>query len=380
MSEEQAGEKTHDASEKKKEKSKDKGTVLRSRDLTIAIMTLVSALMLVNLGGNVIHQLANLMTTVFSAPHDTMMKTDEMWEMIVFLVAGVLKSLAPFFLLLMVTALVSPAALGGYLFSLKLLAFKPEKLNPISGIKKMFSAQSAMELFKTLAKFLFILTFGLSILWIDRFQILGLGNMDFADAITGGFNILGKACLVLTVPLLLVSMLDSAYQVYSHNQKLRMTHQEVKDENKDSDGNPETKQKIRQAQQAISQQRMAIDVPQADLVLTNPTHFAVAIKFDQAKDAAPRILAKGKGWQAQQIMDLARQHAVNLYAAPPVTRALYFTSEIGDTIPEGLFLPVAKILAYFYQLDSYKAGKGTKPDKVKDFTVPSEYYYAPVED
>ena len=170
----------------------------------------------------------------------------------------------------------------------------------------------------------------------------------------------------------MIAVADVPWQIYSHTKKLRMTMQEIKDEFKESEGKPEVKSKIRQLQREMSQRRMMADVPTADVVITNPTHFAVALKYDSSGMSAPVMVAKGSDEVAMKIREIAKEHNVPQMQAPPLARALYTHGKIGDEIPEGLYVAVAQVLAYIYQMDLFVKGRGPRPERKPDMPIPRD--------
>jgi flagellar biosynthetic protein FlhB len=230
-----------------------------------------------------------------------------------------------------------------------------------------------IELVKALAKFLLIGTISTLILWSLRDQLLTLGMQEVNVAMADLGYLVVWVFLAISSSLLLIALIDVPFQLWNHNRQLKMTKQELKDESKETDGNPEQKGRIRQMQIELSQQRMMQDVPQADVVITNPTHYAVALRYDQSGDGAPMVVAKGADIMAQQIRMVADANEVPILEAPPLTRAVYYNTEIGEEIPAGLYIAIAQVLAFVFQLRRYNNRGGKKPHiNTEDLPIPDE--------
>jgi len=260
-------------------------------------------------------------------------------------------SLLPLAAVLVAAVLLFSAVLGGFSFSMKAAAFKGERLNPLKGIKRIFSANALNELVKAMAKFAVVATIAVVWLWFSADKLLSLGRQPIEQAILTALKTCGVSLLVVSLGLILIAAVDVPFQLWQYQKKLRMTRQQVKDEFKETEGRPEVKSRIRMLQQQAAQRRMMEEVPTADVVITNPTHFAVALKYDDSKMGAPFVVAKGKDRIAQRIREIATENNVPLFSAPPLARVLFRTTEIGDEIPARLYTAVAQILAYIYQLN-----------------------------
>ncbi|EGL53394.1 flagellar biosynthesis pathway, component FlhB [Methylophaga aminisulfidivorans MP] len=271
-------------------------------------------------------------------------------------------------------ALAAPALIGGWNFSTQAMAFKPEKMDPIKGLKRVFGPQGLAELAKALGKFILIGAISTAILWGIRDQLLTLGSQEVNVAMTDLGYLTLWVFLAITASLILIALIDVPFQLWNHNRQLRMTKQEVKDEMKQTDGNPEVKGRIRRMQIQMSQQRMMQDIPSADVVITNPTHYAVALRYDQSRPGAPIVVAKGADLISQQIRLVAQNNEVPILAAPPLTRAVYYSTEIGEEIPSGLYIAVAQVLAFVFQLRRYRKQGGKKPHlNPEDLPIPEEF-------
>jgi len=280
--------------------------------------------------------------------------------------------IAPLFLLFTVVVLLTPLGIGGWSFSMKSVSFKLEKINPIKGFGRIFALKGLMELAKVLAKFALVASISAGIIWSLVEELLGLGNEPLEAAIVHVAKLCGWSFLACSSALILVAMIDVPFQLWQHTKQLKMTKQEIKDENKETDGRPEVKSRIRALQQELSQRRMMEAVPTADVILTNPTHYAVALKYDQASNGAPVVVAKGADLIAANIRAVAEQNGVAIVSAPPLARALYASTEIDQEIPAGLYVAVATILTYVYQLNTMNEHGGITPEKPVDLPIPDE--------
>jgi len=258
--------------------------------------------------------------------------------------------IAPFLALTVVAALAGPAVMGGLLFSPEAVSFKLDKLDPVKGLGRVFSTKGLIELVKALLKFFLVLGVAVLVYKFFEREVMALITLDVIEGIVRSGSIIMLALVLLSATLVLIAAIDVPYQLWSHNKQMRMTKQEVKDESKETDGRPEVKARIRQLQRDASQRRMLQDVPDADVVITNPTHYSVALKYDQHGTGAPRVVAKGQDLIALKIRSIAIEHDVPIYEEPPLARALCGTTDIGDEIPGPLFLAVARVLAYVFHL------------------------------
>ncbi len=260
-------------------------------------------------------------------------------------------SVLPLAVVLLAAVFLSAAVIGGFSFSLKAAAFKAERLNPLKGIKRIFSANGLNELLKAMAKFSLVGAIAIAWLWYSVDDLLLLGRQPIQEAIPGALKICGLSLLIVSLGLLVIAAVDVPFQLWQYQKKLRMTRQQVKDEFKETEGRPEVKSRIRAMQQQIATRRMMEELPTADVVITNPTHFAVALRYDETRMGAPQVIAKGKDLLAKRIREVAEEHGVPLFSAPPLARVLYRTTEIGGEIPARLYTAVAQVLAYIYQLN-----------------------------
>mgnify|MGYP001165265465 CR=1 FL=1 len=356
MSEDSAQEKTEQPTAKKLEKSREDGQVPRSKELSMAIMMVLGSAFLLMTGGTIIDDLSILLKSSLTIERELLMDTQHLPSVLLStLVTGIL-SVMPFLLLTLVLALITPALIGGWLFSTKALGFKANKLNPLTGLKRMLGTQALMELVKALVKFMLVAGIGYLVVVSQIDHLLALGQMPLELAMQEGGTILLWAFFYICLSLMVIAAIDVPYQIYSHTEKLKMSMQDIKDEMKEMEGRPEVKAQVRQRQREMAMGRMLDEVTNADVVITNPQHFSVALVYDQTGSGAPIVLAKGQGEIAARIRELAQTQSVQMLRMPLLARALYFTSEINEEIPEGLFVAVAQVLAYVYQLNVVTPG------------------------
>jgi flagellar biosynthetic protein FlhB len=351
MAEEQQGqERSEQPTAKRLNEARKKGQVARSRELNTLLVMLASAVALWLLGGSAISGITTIMSEALSPAGDILREPELLHAHFTAIVTSAVLLIAPFLLLTVVAALAGPAVMGGLLFSPEAISFKLEKLDPVKGLGRVFSTKGLIELVKALLKFFLII--GVAVLVYKYFEreVMALITFDVVDGIARSGSMIMLALVLLSATLVLIAAIDVPYQLWSHNKQMRMTKQEVKDESKETDGRPEVKARIKQLQREASQRRMLQDVPDADVVITNPTHYSVALKYDQDGVGAPRVVAKGQDLIALKIRSIAIEHDVAIYEEPPLARALYGTTEIGDEIPGPLFLAVARVLAYVFHL------------------------------
>lgn len=353
-------EKSEEPTEKKLRESREKGQVPRSRELTTLLVTLSAAVFLLLYGAQMIADFEVIMVKGLSFDRDIAFDTQALFRLIGALLETALYLILPFLLLMTLIALVAPILLGGWSFSVKAISPKLSKLNPIAGIKRMFSTKALLELFKAFAKFTLILSMAIFFIYTTFGEILALGVEPLRSALGHAGLLIVQAFIFVSLSLLIVAAIDVPFQLWDHNRQLLMTKQEVKEEHKQQEGNPEVKGRIRQVQREMSQRRMMEKVPDADVVITNPTHFAIALKYDTDSMQEPIVLAIGADFMAAQIRTVATEKNITIIEAPPLARALYYNAEVDRPIPYELFKAVASILAYVYQLKEH--GKAEKVD------------------
>ena len=373
MAESESGaDKTEDPTDKRKKDSREKGEIARSKELNTLAVMVAGCGALLSFGGHLAQSLLELMRSNFTLSREVLL--DERYMGIFLLQSGKIAILAtqPILVTLLLAALIGPVALGGWLFAAGSMAPKFSRMNPAAGLKRMFSMHALTELLKALAKFIIILLVAIMVLAKDRADLLAIANEPMEMAIIHSVQLVGWSALWMSCGLALIAAVDVPFQLYSSKQKLMMTKQEVKDEHKDAEGRPEVKGRVRQLQREMSQRRMMTAIPEADVIITNPTHYAVALKYDPEKGNAPVLLAKGSDFIALKIREIGNQHRIEVLESPALARSIFYSTEIEQQIPAGLYLAVAQVLAYVYQIRQYQAGRGKRPDPLKDVPIPPD--------
>ena len=373
MAESESGqEKSEEPTAKKLEDARKKGQIARSRDFNTMVIIALAATALIMMGHLMVADISNIMTKYLQPSRADMF--DPMGTLRWFysaILEGVFL-LMPFLAIMLVGALFAPLSIGGWAFSVETITPKLSKLNPIKGLKKIASAKSLVELVKAMAKFFLVAAVALIVIWTNTSDYLDLGSMPMKAALVKSGELITWAFLFVTIALMIIAAIDVPFQIWDHKKQMRMTMQEVKDEMKDTEGKPEVKGRIRQMQRQLAEARMMDAVPDADVVVTNPTHFAVALKYDPENMKAPLVLAKGADFVAVNIRRVASANDILLIETPPLARALYHCTEVGQEIPNGLYVAVAQVLAYVFQLRDVQKNGGEKPTRPEP-KVPEEY-------
>jgi flagellar biosynthetic protein FlhB len=372
MSSESDAEKTEPASAKRLEQAREEGDVPRSRELATFTVLMAAGSGLWFTGGSLVSQLNATMVSGLSLDREQVFNADVLITRVAYDIGHVMLACLPLALAIMVVALASPLLIGGWLFSAK--AFSPNflKLNPIKGLGNMFSTNALVELLKAIAKTIVVGTVAYLVVMSQKEAVLGLAVEELRTGSAHLVELLAMAFLFIVGGLGFVAAIDGPYQIWHYANKLKMTRQEVVQESKESDGNPQIKAKIRQLQREMARRRMMAEVPNADVVVTNPTHYAVALKYTDGQGGAPRVVAKGSDEVAAKIREIAKENKVALLEAPALARALHKHTEIGDEIPEALYSAVAEVLAYVFQLRNYSKAGGRYPDRPTKLAVPPE--------
>lgn len=364
-------EKTEQATPKREHEAREEGQVARSRELSTMAALMVAAISFYMIGGRMISDIESMMHGFLGIqrqwafdPHAIPLALSTMAE-------DFLLMLLPFLMIMLVISLLSPLALGGWSLSTKAMAFKPERLDPIKGLSRVFAKRGLMELLKALAKFALITGMAGLFIWTHLDELLLVGSSSIHEGLRHATSLSLQAFLIIGFSTVLIAIVDVPFQLWDNANKLKMTKQEVKEEMKQTEGRPEVRSRIRTLQQEVASRRMMEEVPKADVIVTNPDHYAVALRYEQGSMGAPRLVAKGVNETAARIRDLAAKHAITVLRTPPLARALYFSTRIGDEIPEGLYVAVAQVLAYVYRLREQAAGEAPPPAPV-DLPIPDE--------
>jgi flagellar biosynthesis protein FlhB len=363
-------EKTEQASPKRLESAREEGDVPRSRELATVAVLFAAGLSLLMMGGHLNQSLKNTMATglhfdrtIAFEPILLLMKVSEM-------ISSLLLAFAPFAFILIAVAIASPIIIGGWVFSGK--AFVPQfgRLNPIQGLGNLLSKNAAVELIKSIAKTLLVATVAYTVISRDMEPILSLSLLPLKTSIAQVSDLMLMGFLSIVGALVFIAAIDVPYQLYQYANKLKMTKEEIRQESKESEGNPEIKARVRQQQREMAKRRMMSEIPKADVVITNPTHYAVAIKYQDEGMRAPIVVAKGADAIALKIREIAAENNILTMEAPKLARALYAHTELNNEIPEALYSAVAEVLAYVFQMRIFKKEGGFRPEIPKALPVP----------
>lgn len=373
MAEESDVEKTEPASGRRIERAREEGNVPRSKELSSFLVTVVAISALWISSGWMYQHLAGVMHRGLGFSHAQAFEPWRMGEAVQDLFFDGLFTLMPVLLSVMISAAASHLIIGGPILSSRVFQFNLERLNPIPGMKRFVSVNGLVELVKGVIKASFILGIAVYLLWKYRFDLLMLTSMSLEAGVASFMHLIVVTSLALTISLALVAAIDVPYQLWHYFKELRMSRSDLREESKESEGDPQVKGKIRKRQQEMARRRMMEAVPKADVVVTNPTHYAVALKYDSGTMGAPRVVAKGADIMAQTIRELAQKNAVPLLEAPPLARALYFHAKLDEQIPAVLYTAVAEVMAYIYQLNHFIAEGGLPPTAPNAIDVPAGY-------
>ncbi len=370
MAEDSDLEKTEAPSPRRLEQAREEGQVPQSRELSTFLVTITGVAVLWLLGGWMAERMLGLVRTAFAFERAAAFEPALMVEVLRSQLGVALLTLMPLFFALLLAAVAAPLLLGGMVFAPKALGPNFGRMNPIQGLGRMFSVHGLMEMVKAILKSLLVGGVASLVLWHNKEHLFDLmvepletGMADFSATVV-------FAALLIVCSLGLLALMDVPFQLWQYHKKLRMTKEEVKRESKEQEGDPMVKGRIRAMQREMARRRMMTEVPKADVVVTNPTHFSVALKYDAQKMGAPVVVAKGRGELALKIRELAREHDVPLLEAPPLARALYKHCELEQAIPAALYTAVAEVMAYVYQLDAWMKQGGLPPQVPVHLPVP----------
>lgn len=372
MAEDSDLERTEPASSRRLEQAREDGRVPQSRELSAFLVLLAGVSTLWMMGGWFAQRAQLLLRNGLQFGHEQAFDPYALVNAFLSVATEALILLSPLFLVAMLAALAGSLMLGGVVFSAKALAPDFKRINPLSGLKRILSVQGIVELVKSVLKAMLV---GGVVYWVVIHQqdaLFALLSQPLERGVISFGDILIFAMLALVSGVALVSLIDVPFQLWQYHSKLRMTKEEVRQEHKEQEGDPQLKGRIRSQQREMARRRMMADIPKADVVVTNPTHYAVALKYDSAQMGAPQVLAKGINLVAQNIREQAAAHQVPLLEAPPLARALYRHCDIGDQIPAALYTAVAEVMAYVYQLQQYFAGDALPPQAPQGLPVPAE--------
>ncbi|WP_394128869.1 flagellar biosynthesis protein FlhB [Shewanella maritima] len=357
-------ERTEEPTSRRLQQAREKGQVARSKELGTAAVLLSAAVGFAMTGPAIAGAMHAIMTKMMTLERAQIFDKNHMLQVWGIIGNELAWPILGFICFLAFMSFLGNVALGGFSFSVKAFMPKGSKLNPVNGFKRMFGPQALIELVKGLAKFSVVVVTAYLLLSFYFYDILSLSGGHLPGNVYQALDMLVWMFILLCCSMLVIVIIDVPFQIWNHNKQLRMTKQEIKDEHKDTEGQPEVKGRIRQVQREMAQRRMMTEVPNADVIVVNPEHYAVAVKYDVSRSSAPFLIAKGVDDVAFKIREIAREHDVAIVSAPPLARAIYHTTKVEQQVPEGLFTAVAQVLAYVFQLRQYQKGKGRKPTPV----------------
>jgi len=372
MAEDSDLEKTEQPSQRRLDQAREKGQVARSRELSTFAVLLSGGAVLWFMGASFTQQMVKMVHDGLTLNRDMAFKADLLVPRLYDLSLDMLITFAPLLLAVMVAAAFSPLLLNGWLFSVEALQPKLSKLNPIAGLGRMFSRTALVELAKAVGKALLVGGVAAWVIWHSKDAVMALGTQAAVASIPQMGYLIGASFMAIVGAMLLIVAIDVPFQLWDHNKKLMMTKEEVRQEAKETEGDPMVKGRIRQLQREAARRRMMSAIPTADVVVTNPTHYSVALKYSEQGARAPVVVAKGSHLVALRIREIAKEHHIPILEAPPLARALHKHTDLGDTIPEALYTAVAEVLAYVYQLRRYEKVGGARPEEPAELPVPIE--------
>ena len=368
-------ERTEEPTAKRLEKARSEGRVARSQELSVAAMLIGTSIFLYFMGGYFVESLAEEFAAGFVFDRKLVFSDNIVLENLISLGLKSFFIIIPIFVLTFIIATIAAGAIGGFVLSFEALAPKLSKINPLEGVKRIFGLRALIELVKALAKFLLIGGVLVFVISTSLDSLIELGFKGLKPALSEAGGVIATGMLWVTIPLIVVASIDVPYQVFEYKKKLKMTKQEIKDELKETEGRPEVRAQIRRKQREMAMGRMIDAVAEADVIITNPSEFAVALSYNPGTEEAPQLIAKGVDLIAGQIRDKAKENGVPVFASPLLARALYFTTEVNDHIPESLYYAVAQVIAYVFNLQSVNANQNQidRPNP----EVPKEYHFDP---
>ncbi|BAL25801.1 flagellar biosynthesis protein FlhB [Azoarcus sp. KH32C] len=365
-------EKTEQPSARRLEQAREEGQVPQSRELSTFLVLLAGVAGLWVMGGWMSGRMLGMLREGFHIERVKLVDQNKMLEGVLGLFMDTLMTMTPLFAILMVSAIAAPILMGGFVFSPNVLSFKFERMDPVQGFARMFSMHGVAELVKSLMKTGIVGVVGAYAVWREREHIFTLMGEAIESAVPDFLHTVLMSALLIIMGLAILALVDVPFQLWQYNKRLRMTKEEVKRESKEQEGDPHVKARIRGMQREMARRRMMAQVPKADVVVTNPTHFSVALKYDAQKMRAPIVVAKGRGELALKIRELAKEHKVPLLEAPPLARALYKHCELEHAVPGALYTAVAEVMAYVYQLNHWLAKGGLPPVAPATLPVPED--------
>ncbi|MBA3582142.1 MAG: flagellar biosynthesis protein FlhB [Gammaproteobacteria bacterium] len=373
MSESESGqERTEEPTSKRLDDARNEGNIARSKELNTMMVVTGGAVILWTLGPSLTTQFISLLKGSFKISRETIFNENAMLLTFTDMLVNTLIIFSPLMLAMVVLAIGAPLMLGGWSFSTDALMPKFSRLSPLQGFKRMFGLNGVVDLVKSLLKFALLSIITLIVLHNNFDKAVIMGTANDSEVIGDSMQLIISSTVFLSLALIVIAAIDVPYQLWDHLRKLRMTRQELRDEMKQTEGNPEIRGRIRQAQREIAKRRMLADIPKANVILMNPTHFAVALQYDQDKHVAPVMLAKGTDQLAFKIREIAQKHKIPIYEEPRLTRAIYYNTDPGELIPKPLYVAVAQVLAYILRLQRVRREGGLWPNKPVIQDIPDD--------
>ncbi|HNR11535.1 MAG TPA: flagellar biosynthesis protein FlhB [Nitrosomonas europaea] len=369
-------ERTEPASPRRLEKAREEGQVARSQELTTFTLLIAASSSLWVIGSIIIQKLSAVLESGLRMEQEVAFNPALLLPRLFQLALDGLLAIAPLLGWLVIIALVAPMLLSGWLFSSKALFPDLKRLNPVNGLKRIFSSRGLIELVKAIAKVMVIGGVAAGIIWSHKQDVLDLVGMPLDTSLISMSRLIGLTFILIVGAMLLIVVIDVPFQIWNHARQLRMSREDLRKEAKEDEGDPQVKGRIRNMQRQIARRRMMAEVPKADVVVTNPTHYAVALKYQDRSMRAPKVVAKGTQLIAARIRELADEHHIPVLEVPPLARALYHHVELDTEIPETLYTAVAHVLAYIFQLKRYQTTGGIAPQLSSEITVPEEMDHA----
>ncbi len=370
MAEDSDLERTEEATPRRLEKAREEGQVPRSQELTTFALLMTAATGILFLGAGLMESLLQIMKAGIQMERDLAFQPDLMVNRFYELAVEGLIAIAPLLLLLIIVALFAPMLMSGGLISTKLLMPDFNRINPMKGLGRIFSVRSLVELVKAIAKAVIIGGVAAMVIWQHKEDVMALLTVPVDMAISRAGDFLSMSFLLTVGAMVLIVGIDVPFQIWEHAKQMRMSKEEIRKEYKESEGDPMVKGRIRSLQREAARRRMMAEIPNADVIVTNPTHFAVALKYKSNSMRAPKVVAKGVHLLAARIRELGEEHRIPILEAPPLARALYYHAELESEIPEKLYTAVAEVLAYIFQLKRYQEFGGDYPQAPVDLSVP----------
>lgn len=372
MAEDSDLERTEPASQRRIDQAREKGQVARSRELTTVAILLAAGGSLILMGGSMMEHLRSMMRNGLTLDRAVIFNPNQMLQQLHLHSLDILLTILPFLGLMMLVTVASSVIISGWLFTTQALEPDFSRLNPLKGITRIFSWSGIVEMFKAVGKAALIGGVATWVIWLDVNEIVSLVAEPLDAGLPHVARLVGFTFMAVSGSMLLIVAIDVPFQLWNHAKQLRMTKEEVRQEAKETEGDPHVKARIRQLQREAARRRMMSEVPKADVIVTNPTHYAVALRYQEGRMGAPQVVAKGAALLAQRIRELGEENRVPILEAPPLARALYRHAELGQEIPAKLYTAVAEVLAYVYQLRRYRTYGGAAPETPRELPVPPE--------